>query len=97
MSAIEKAARAVANAQFQRHVHANDYAVARAAILAFLEDEGLVEEMARAIQGAMEQNGGPPYEALVLTGGKHALANLYDEARASLAALRTLVTEDETK
>lgn len=48
----------------------------------------LREIVARAIAQAAEQNGGPPFDAIALTGGKHALANLYDEADAVLTALR---------
>lgn len=47
----------------------------------------LEERVARAIATAAEQNGGPPYDALVRE--KHAKECLFDEARAAIAVLRT--------
>jgi hypothetical protein len=47
----------------------------------------MIERVARAIAHADEQNGGPPYEYR-LAQGKHAKAQLYDEARAAIQAMR---------
>lgn len=52
----------------------------------------LVERVARAIAQADEQNGGPPYEYRI-TLGKHAKEQLFDQARAAIAAMAEPVNE----
>jgi hypothetical protein len=51
----------------------------------------MVETVARAIQTADEQNGGWPYERVILE--KHARNDLFDRARAAIEAMRTPTTE----
>jgi hypothetical protein len=46
-------------------------------------DQDLVERVARAIALADEQNGGPPWDYLVLM-GKHVMGPVYDRARAAI-------------
>jgi len=74
-----------------RMIGSSDYkATARAilahiyAILQVVRPE-MVEAVAKAINTAREQNGGPPYD-YVLSLGKHASEPLFDEARAAIAA-----------
>ncbi len=47
----------------------------------------MVEIVAKAIAQADEQNGGPPYEYRI-TLSKHAKEQLFDQARAAIAAMR---------
>ena len=46
----------------------------------------MIERVARAIAQADEQNGGPPYEYRI-SQGKHAKAQLFDQARAAIEAM----------
>ena len=92
MSAIEKAAWALREHAIdaaENKLNAEHLPAARAAILAFLEDEGLVEVVAMAVEDAEFSD---EAESWLEMGD-----NAYNEYRASasLAALRTLVTKDE--
>ena len=46
----------------------------------------MIERVARAIAGAMEQNGGAPYDLYIRN--KHSKMILYDQARAAIEAMR---------
>jgi len=46
-----------------------------------------VERVARAIVQADEQNGGPPWDYVMMQ-SKHAIGPVYDRARAAIAAMR---------
>jgi hypothetical protein len=90
---VERAAAAIKRFDEGLIASVNYEAAGRAALLAALDPEGeaLVELVMRAITQGAERNGGPPYGAI--TGNKHFMAMLRDEATEVLSALRRSVRE----